>query len=54
MKQHIFLTSTIIILILSAPTIAHAVGQSNKLLFPKSMFPESDSYKSGFSAGFLA
>jgi hypothetical protein len=27
--------------------------QSNKLLFPKSMFPQSDMYKSGWSAGFL-
>jgi len=26
---------------------------SQKLLFPKSMFPQSDAYKTGWAAGFL-
>jgi hypothetical protein len=32
----------------------HVFGlEENKLLFPKSMFPQSDAYKTGWAAGFL-
>jgi len=32
----------------------HVSGlEENKLLFPKSMFPQSDAYKTGWAAGFL-
>jgi len=36
---------------LIVPTI-HA-ERENKLLFPKSIFPQSDAYKTGWAAGFL-
>jgi hypothetical protein len=46
--------SILLLMVVLAPilSIAHA-AESNKLLFPKSMFPESDSYKFGVTAGFL-
>jgi hypothetical protein len=51
-KLVFFNLSIILLMVVLAPTLAMAT-ESNKLLFPKSMFPESDRYKSGFSQGFL-
>jgi hypothetical protein len=39
--------------IVSTINETHALTTTNKLLFPKSLFPESDVYKKGWSDGFL-
>lgn len=46
----IFSLLLVVMLILLLPSYIFA---TNKLLFPKSMFPESSAYKAGWSAGFL-
>jgi hypothetical protein len=45
--------SIILLMVVLAPILSVNATESNKLLFPKSMFPESDTYKAGFTAGFL-
>jgi hypothetical protein len=42
-------------IILSLLTIVSPIQglEKNKLLFPKSMFPQSDAYKTGWATGFL-
>jgi hypothetical protein len=53
MKLLIFISSIVLILMILTSIISVNATESNKLLFPKSMFPQSDVYKLGWSAGFL-
>ena len=47
-------TLTMILSLLTILTVSPIQGLvANKLLFPKSMFPQSDAYKGGWAAGFL-
>lgn len=42
-----------ILSLLTVPIHIFGLQTENKLLFPKSMFPQSDAYKAGWTAGFL-
>jgi hypothetical protein len=48
-------TTTVRVLALSENIVNSELetAQNEKLLFPKSMFPQSDAYKGGWAAGFL-
>jgi hypothetical protein len=47
-------TLTMILSLLNILIVSPIQGlEKNKLLFPKSMFPQSDAYKTGWATGFL-
>ena len=47
-------TLTMILSLLTILLVSPIQGlEENKLLFPRSMFPQSDAYKTGWAAGFL-
>jgi hypothetical protein len=48
----LLIPSLLLATLIMSPIISH-IFATNKLLFPKSMFPESSMYKMGWAAGFL-